>query len=110
MPHRGGHDGSQQPGRSPLLGRLDVALRENTLWTTLHGSAVRAEEILCLNVEDLHPGDKRGRTLARGGVTEWIHWQSVAAQPLPRLIAGRGHGPLFLTGRARPSPPRTEEI
>ncbi|MFB6560116.1 hypothetical protein ACFCYH_14715 [Streptomyces sp. NPDC056400] len=51
------------------LWRLDVALRETML-----------EEIPRLNVEDLHPGDERGRTLAKGGATEWIHWHSGTAQ------------------------------
>ncbi|WP_254407494.1 hypothetical protein [Streptomyces sp. GMY02] len=45
--------------------RLDVGLREKTHWKMLYESAARADEVLCLNVEDLHPGDKRGRTLAR---------------------------------------------
>lgn len=92
------------------LWRLDVALREKTLWKMLYESAARAEEVLCLNVEDLHPGDKRGRTLAKGGATEWIHWQSGAAQLLPRLIACRGHGPLFRTGRKAPAGTATLDV
>lgn len=55
------------------LWRLDVGLREKACWKMLYESAARADEVLCLNVEDLHPGDKRGRTLAKGGATEWIH-------------------------------------
>ncbi|MFF9127848.1 hypothetical protein ACF09J_32070 [Streptomyces sp. NPDC014889] len=72
--------GGQEGQKAPLtvLWLLSVTLREKTL----HESAARAEEILCLNVEDLHPCDKRGRTLAKGGPTEWIHWQSGAAQLL----------------------------
>ncbi|MCZ9346984.1 site-specific integrase [Streptomyces sp. TRM76130] len=92
------------------LWHLDVALREKTLWKMLYESAARAEEILCLDVEDLHPGDKRGRTLAKGGATEWIHWQSGAAQLLPRLIAGRSRGPLFLTGRKAPAGTPTLDV
>lgn len=34
---------------------------------------------------------------------EWIHWQSGTAQLLPRLIAGRTRGPLFLTDRKAPA-------
>ena len=49
--------------------------------------------------ELLIPG--RALTLAKGGATEWIHWQSGTAQLLPRLIAGRARGPLFLTGRKK---------
>ncbi|MEU0744437.1 hypothetical protein [Streptomyces sp. NPDC006134] len=92
------------------LWRLDDALREKTLWKMLDESAARAEEILCLDVEDLRPGDKRGRTLVKGGATEWIHWQSGAARLLPRLIAGRYRGPLFLTGRKTPAGTPTMDV
>lgn len=50
----------------------------------LYESAARADEVLCLNVEDLYPQDKRGRITAKGGATEWIHRQSGTAQPLAR--------------------------
>ena len=81
------------------LWRLDVALREKTQWKMLYESAARADEVLCLNVEDLYPQDKPGRITAKGGATAWIHWQSGTAQLLPRLIARRTRGPLFLTDR-----------
>jgi len=58
------------------LWRLDVALREKTQWKMLYESAARADEALCLNVEDLYPQDKRGKITSEGGATEWIHWQS----------------------------------
>ncbi|MFI1933050.1 hypothetical protein [Streptomyces sp. NPDC020330] len=69
----------------------------------LYESAARADEVLCLNVEDLYPHDKRGRITAKGGATEWIRWQSGTAQLLPRLIARRTRGPLFLTDRKAPA-------
>ncbi|WP_234388672.1 hypothetical protein [Streptomyces sp. AS58] len=54
-------------------------------------------------MEDLYPQDKCGRITAKGGATEWIHWQSGTTQLLPWLIARRICGPLFLTDRkARP--------
>ncbi|MFJ8888928.1 hypothetical protein ACIRJR_36810 [Streptomyces sp. NPDC102402] len=49
------------------LWRLDVALREKTQWKVLYESAARADEVLCLNVEDLYPQDKRGKLTAKGG-------------------------------------------
>ncbi|GGZ17646.1 hypothetical protein GCM10010300_72010 [Streptomyces olivaceoviridis] len=55
----------------------------------LYESAARADEVLCLNVEGIYPQDKRGKITAKGGATEWIHWQSGTAQLLPRLIARR---------------------
>ncbi|MEV3913406.1 hypothetical protein [Streptomyces canus] len=76
----------------------------------LYESAARADEVLCLNVEDLYPQDKRGKITAKGGATEWIHWQSGTAQLLPRLIAGRTRGPLFLTGRKAPAGTATLDV
>ncbi|MCX4902267.1 hypothetical protein OHU11_41185 (plasmid) [Streptomyces sp. NBC_00257] len=55
------------------LWRLDVALREKTQWKMLYESAARADEVLCLNVEDLYPQDKRGKITAKGEATGWIH-------------------------------------
>ncbi|MFB7931958.1 tyrosine-type recombinase/integrase [Streptomyces sp. NPDC056039] len=85
------------------LWQLDASLREKTLWKLLYESAARADEILCLNIEELFPADKRGRVVSKGGAIEWIHWQSGTAQLLPRLIAGRTCGPLFLTDRRAPA-------
>ncbi|WP_282701503.1 site-specific integrase [Streptomyces sp. CC219B] len=92
------------------LWRLDVGLREKTQWKMLYESAARADEVLCLNVEDLYPQDKRGRITAKGGATEWIHWQSGTAQLLPRLIARRTRGPLFLTDRTAPAGTPTLDV
>ncbi|MEU3711998.1 hypothetical protein [Streptomyces catenulae] len=39
----------------------------------------------------------------QGGAVEWIHWQSGTTQLLPRLIADRTHGPLFLTDHKAPA-------
>jgi integrase/recombinase XerD len=40
----------------------------------------------------------------------WIHWRSGTAQLLPRLIAGRNRGPLFLcSSPTARSPARTPE-
>ncbi|MFF1568858.1 hypothetical protein ACFVY1_36265 [Streptomyces sp. NPDC058293] len=92
------------------LWRLEVALREKTQWKMLYESAARADEVLCLNVEDLHPADKRGTITAKGGATEWIHWQSGTAQLLPRLIARRTRGQLFLTDRKAPAGTPTLDV
>ncbi|MFE7595702.1 hypothetical protein [Streptomyces sp. NPDC057494] len=70
----------------------------------LYESAARADEVRGLDVDDLYPHGKRGRITAKGGATEWIHWQSGTAQLLPRLIAAvpaaRCSSPT-----ARPRPP-----
>ncbi|MER5901196.1 site-specific integrase [Streptomyces mirabilis] len=70
----------------------------------------RADEVLCLNVEDLYPQDKRGKITARGGAGEWIHWQSGTTQLLPRLIGRRTRGPLFLTDRKAPAGTPTLDV
>jgi integrase len=58
------------------LWRLDVPLREKTLWRMLYETAARAEEILGLDVEDLELPGKRVRVISKGGMTEWVHWQT----------------------------------
>jgi site-specific recombinase XerD len=88
------------------LWRLDVPLREKTLWRMLYETAARAEEILSLDIEDLETPDKRARVISKGGMTEWVHWQTGTALLLPRLLGGRRAGPVFLASRqpARPVP------
>ncbi|UZI33420.1 hypothetical protein [Streptomyces sp. VB1] len=76
----------------------------------LYESAARADEVLCLNVEELYQQDKRGRITAKGGATEWIHWQSGTAQILPRLIGRRTRNPLFLTDRKAPAGTPTLDV
>jgi integrase len=107
--------------------RQDAPVREKSFWRLTYESAARAEEILTLDVPDLDLASKRGRTTAKGGDKEWIHWQTGSALLLPRLLAGRTRGPVFLadrkpvravaaadlcpiTGRARLSYRRAEEI
>ncbi|MFF7652467.1 tyrosine-type recombinase/integrase [Streptomyces sp. NPDC007983] len=92
------------------LWRLDVGLREKTFWKLLYESAARADEVLCLNVEDLYPQDKHGKVTSKGGATEWIHRQSGTDQLLPRLIARRTRGPLFLTDRKAPAGTPTLDV
>ena len=89
-----------------LWRRDDVAVREKALWRLLYETAARAQEVLSLNVEDIDLENKRGRVRSKGGDIEWLHLQSGSARLLPRLIAGRAGGPLFLADR-RPAPART---
>lgn len=82
------------------LWRLDgVAVRERTLWRLLYETAARAEEILLLDVSDLDFSAKRARVTSKGGNVEWVYWQTGAAMLLPRLLAGRRAGPVFLADR-----------
>ena len=79
--------------------KLDVPLRDKALWPMLYETAARAEEILGLDVPDLDLPSKRGRVISKGGTTDWVHWQTGTAMLLPRLLAGRREGPVFLTAR-----------
>jgi TnpA family transposase len=88
-----------------LWRRDDVAVREKALWRLLYETAARAGEVLSLNVEDLELENKRARVRSKGGDVEWLHLQAGSARLLPRLIAGRSRGPLFLADR-RPAPAR----
>lgn len=81
------------------LWRLSVGLRDKTLWRLLYETAARAEEILTLDVPDLDPASKRARVTSKGGNTDWVFWQTGAAMLLPRLLAGRTRGPVFLADR-----------
>jgi integrase len=88
-----------------LCRRRDVPLREKTLWRMLYESASRASAVLALNVEDLDLPNKQAKITAKGGHTMWITWGTDTAHLLPRLIAGRERGPLFLSHH-RPGPHR----
>ena len=82
-----------------LRRRDDVALRERTFWRLLYETAARANEILALDIEDLDLPNKRARVTSKGGATEWVFWQTGAALLLPRIVAGRTTGPVFLADR-----------
>jgi site-specific recombinase XerD len=79
------------------------ALRERVLWRLLYDTAARAEEILTLNVEDLDLEFRRARVVSKGGAIEYVHWATPTARLLPRLLAGRTCGPVFLADRRAPS-------
>ncbi|WP_406079623.1 sigma-70 family RNA polymerase sigma factor [Streptomyces zaomyceticus] len=83
-----------------LWSRGDLPLRERTLWCLLHESAAGVKAVLALDVEDLDLDDRRART-GRG----WVSWRSRTAVLLPRLLADRTRGPVFLSDR-RPGPAR----
>jgi integrase len=88
-----------------LWKRDDVAVREKALWRFLYETAARASEALAINVEDVDLDNKRVRVRSKGGDLDWLHFQTGSARLLPKLIAGRRHGPLFLADRA-PVPAR----
>jgi len=78
-------------------------LRERVLWRMLYESAARAEEVLTLDVADLDPQFRRAITRSKGGDLEYLHWATATARLLPRLLAGRTTGPVFLSDRRSPA-------
>jgi integrase len=82
-----------------LWRRDDIGVRERALWRLLYETAARANEILSLDIEDLDLPNKRARVRSKGGAVEWVFWQTGAALLLPRLLAGRTTGPVFLADR-----------
>jgi integrase/recombinase XerD len=82
-----------------LWRRDDVALRQRALWRLLYETAARANEILSLDIHDLDLANKRARVRSKGGATDWVFWQTGAALLLPRLLAGRSIGPVFIADR-----------
>ncbi|WP_211370314.1 tyrosine-type recombinase/integrase [Nonomuraea turkmeniaca] len=78
-------------------------LRERVLWRLLYDTAARAEEILTLDIGDLDLEFRRARTRSKGGDTEYLHWATATARLLPRLLAGRTAGPVFLAERRSPA-------
>ncbi|MCP4303887.1 MAG: tyrosine-type recombinase/integrase [bacterium] len=82
-----------------LWSRPDIGLREKTLWKMLYETAARANEILALNIEDLDQARKRAVVIGKGGHREIVIWASGTARLLPRYLAGRKRGPVFVTNR-----------
>src|SRR5216684_2222758 len=83
----------------------NASVRERAFWRLCYETAGRAAEVLGLNVEDVDLANKRARVRSKGGDIEFLHFQSASARLLPKLIAGRSRGPLFLAER-RPVPAR----
>ncbi len=94
------------PQLEQLWRRDDVAVREKALWRLLYETAARAQEVLSLDVDDVDLDNRRARVRSKGGDTDWLHLQTGSARLLPRLVAGRARGPVFLADR-RPAPTRT---
>lgn len=82
-----------------LTTNREVAVRERCLWRLLYESAGRANEILSVNVEDIDLPARRIILTSKGGNTDMLHFASGTARLLPKVIAGRTKGPLFLAER-----------
>jgi site-specific recombinase XerD len=78
-------------------------LRERVLWRMLYETCARAEEILGLDVPDLDMEFRRALVVEKGGDRAYVHWETPTARLLPRLLAGRTTGPVFLADRRAPA-------
>ncbi|MGW5107529.1 hypothetical protein [Nocardia sp. NPDC004123] len=78
---------------------LDAPLRERVLWHMLYETAARAEELLLLDIPDLDMPNRCATVIRKDGATDIVAWQTGTARLLPRLLAGRHTGPLYLTDR-----------
>lgn len=76
-----------------------VAGRDRLLWRMAYETWARAEELLGLDVADLDLGRRQGDVHGKGGDVEQVYWSTGTARLLPRVIAGRTSGPLFLASR-----------
>jgi site-specific recombinase XerD len=78
-------------------------LRERVLWRMLYETCARTEEILSLNVPDLDMEFRRALVVEKGSDRAYVHWETPTARLLPRLLAGRTIGPVFLADRRAPA-------
>jgi len=82
----------------------DVPLRERVLWTMLYETAACADELLMLDIEDLDMANRCAVVTRKCGTRDVVAWQTCTAWLLPRLLAGRKKGPVFLTDhKAKPA-------
>jgi hypothetical protein len=79
-----------------VLWRSDARLREHAFWRLLYDSGAPATGVLALDAADL---DMDGNRAKAGASILTIEWSAESSDLLRWLLAGRRHGPVFLTGR-----------
>jgi integrase/recombinase XerD len=82
------------------LWRSDARLREHAFWHLLHDSAAPAPAVLALDAADL---DLERRQVKAAGMQRPVRWSAGTSDLIGWLLAGRSHGPVFLTGRRAPA-------
>ncbi|HEV7727482.1 MAG TPA: hypothetical protein VGO74_11200 [Modestobacter sp.] len=105
---RGEDERRHRPIDRGLLAELwtldGVTGRDRTLWKMAYETWARADELLGIDITDLDLGRREGLVHGKGGNVETVWWATGTARLLPRVIAGRTAGPLFLAAR-RPTRP-----
>lgn len=76
-------------------------VRDRTLWVMLYETGARANEILAMNLADVHQRTNHGEVVGKGGTARTVAWGSATARRLHDIINGRTNPecPLFLTHR-----------
>jgi integrase len=74
-----------------------AGLREQAFWHLLADSGAAAETVLALNADAVDVAGGRARPTSR------IRWGQQTGELLGWLLAGRQHGPVFLTDRRAPA-------
>jgi integrase/recombinase XerD len=82
------------------LWRSEASLREHAFWHLLHDSAWPAPAVLALDASDLDLERCRPRAVGSRGSEAW---SAGTSDLLAWLLAGRRHGPVFLTDRRAPA-------
>jgi integrase len=79
------------------LWATEAGLREQAFWHLLADSGAAAETVLALNADAIDAASGRARPAGR------IRWGQQTGELLGWLLAGRHHGPVFLTDRRAPA-------
>ena len=82
------------------LWRSKALLREHAFWHLLHDSALPAPAVLALDASNLDLQRCRSRVTRQRGIATW---STGTSDLLAWLLAGRRHGPVFLTDRRAPA-------
>lgn len=96
----------RQAQRAALFG-LPAGLREQAFWHLLADGGIAAEAALALDADGVDAEHRRVRRTAAHGV---ISVSAETGELLSWLLAGRRHGPLFLTDRRAPTGTRRMDV
>ena len=89
------------------LWRSDARLREHAFWRLLYDSGASPAAVLALDAADVDIDGNRSKAAA---ASVPIQWSPDTSDLLGWLLAGRRHGPVFLTGRRAPAQTAASDV
>ena len=92
------------PDQLAALWRCPAGLREQAFWHLLHDSGAPAIAVLALDADRLDLAARRARPGSE------VTWRAGTGDLLAWLLAGRRHGPVFLTDRRAPACLRQADV